>query len=81
MAKDKKNGVDIREVYTLVEDMRKEFSASLLRLETKFDTLEAGRLSHLEKEFANFQGRMAIVAGIVSFAVGLLFLILNRYFG
>lgn len=59
----------IREVYTLIEEFRKEISGSIHRLESKFDTLEAGRLSALETKFADFkgniQGRMAVISGIV----------------
>ena len=77
----KKNGTsaNIREVYQLVSEMRKELSDSISRLENKFDALEAGRLTSLENRFANLQGKMSIVAGVVSFLVSLFFVIVNIY--
>jgi len=44
--------ITISEVYNLIGDVRKELTTNLQRLENKFDTLEAGRLSRLEKDFA-----------------------------
>lgn len=69
----------IREVYSLIEEMRKEITGSINRLENKFDTLEAGRLSTLETKFANLQGRMAIVAGVISVLISMVFIFLNHY--
>ena len=88
-----KNGQDkasVREVYTLIEktraelmaageSTRKELSGSLLRLEGKFDALEAGRLSHLETSFANLQGKISIVAGVISVVVSLVFVLINYF--
>ena len=81
-----KNGQEkatIREVYTLIEEMRKELGSSILRLETKFDALEAGRLSTLETKFADFQGeirgRGAIIAGIIAFGVSIITIVINNF--
>ena len=59
----------IRELYKLVEDTRKELNTSITRLETKFDNLEAGRLSGLETKLANFEGRAYATAGGLAFIV------------
>lgn len=69
----------LREVYTLVEDTRKEVTSSINRLENKFDLLEAGRLTMLEKDLANLQGKLAIIAAIISFAISLFFVVLNKF--
>lgn len=73
----------IREVYSLIAEMRKEVTGSITRLENKFDNLEAGRLSNLETKFADFkgnlQGRMAVIAVVVSVVIGLITVIVTRY--
>lgn len=76
-----KNGekISIAQVYQLVNDTRKELSGDLNRLETKFDALEQGRLSSLEKDFSNLQGRIAVIAGVVSFAIGIFFIIVQTF--
>lgn len=76
-----KNGerIGIAQVYQLVNETRKELSNDINRLEKKFDDLEVGRLSALEKDFANLQGKMAVVAGVISIGVSILFLILNIF--
>ena len=38
----------MKDLYTLIGETRKELNDSILRLETKFDLLEAGRLSRNE---------------------------------
>ena len=68
----------IREVYNVVEEMRKELGGSILRLESKFDNLEAGRLSALEKEMANFQGRMAVIAGVISIIISVAIFVVGK---
>ena len=76
-----KNGdkASVREVYNLVEEMRKELSGSILRLESKFDLLEAGRLTNLEIKFANLSGRLKIIAIVVSVITSGIFILLNHY--
>ena len=77
-----KNGSKIttQQIYELVDRKINEVNSSIVRLETKFDTLEAGRLSILEKDFANFQGKIAVISGVVSIVISGLFLIINLYF-
>ena len=76
---DNGNKATIREVFNLVEKTREELMGSILRLEGKFDILEAGRLSKLERDFAFLQGKMAIIAGVISVVISLIFLIINHY--
>lgn len=47
--------------------MRQELSNSINRLESKFDLLEAGRLSIIESKVANLEGRIFTAAGIIAF--------------
>lgn len=75
-----KNGITTQQIYQLVNDMRKEVMDNLIRLETKFDQLEAGRLSQLERDFAQLQGRLSVIAGIISIAVSVAVALLNRMF-
>ena len=71
--------ISTQQIYELIDRKISEVNTSVIRLETKFDFLEQGRLSSLEKEFANLQGRMAIVAGIVSVVISLVFIAINFY--
>ena len=75
--------ITTKEIYTLVNEMRKELTNSITRLETKFDVLEAGRLSSLETKFADFkgqmQGRNAMISAIIAFIISLGFVLLNSY--
>ena len=68
-----KNGdkVSVAQVYELVNETRKELSSSIIRLETKFDTLEAGRLSTLESKFASLEGRIFATAAVIGFVISL----------
>ena len=45
-----------------------------------FNNLEAGRLSNLEKDFANLSGRLQTTATIIAFAVSIIIALLNRFF-
>lgn len=74
------NKITTQQIYELVDRKVNEVNVSIVRLETKFDTLEAGRLSSLEKEFANLTGKMTVVAGVVSITISGLFLVINLYF-
>ena len=51
------NQITTKEVYDLVEKVRIELTSHVLRLEGKFDTLEAGRLSAIEKSSAEDRAR------------------------
>ena len=43
-----------------------------------FQTLEAGRLSSLEKDFAELSGRLQVAATIIAFIVSIAVALLNR---
>lgn len=83
MVKASSEKAGIREVYDLVEREIGKVNATVLRLENKFDTLEAGRLSNLETKFADFKGevtgRNAVIAGVVAFIISLGFIVINHY--
>ena len=75
-----RNQITTKEVYELVEKTRTELLGEVKSLRTDFMTMEAGRLSKLEKEFAEMKGadkvRVGMVSGIVSTVIGItLFLI------
>jgi len=80
MTKSNGDKATLREVYDLVEKRTVEINATILRLENKFDTLEQGRLTMLERDFANLQGKMAVVAGVISLVIGLIFIGIQIYF-
>lgn len=78
------DGVSIREVYSLIQSTKNELksdirdvSAEVEKLRASFDNLEAGRLSAVEKEVANIQGRMIMSAGFITIVVNGFFLIVN----
>lgn len=62
--------IDITRVYELVDKTRRELSEHILRLEGKFDLLEAGRVSRLEKELAELKAGYDPVKKIVYGLVG-----------
>lgn len=66
-----KNGdkASLKDLYNLVGDTRKELSASILRLENKFDILEQGRLSTLETRLAGLEGKIIATTGIIAFII------------
>ena len=73
-----KDSITTQQIYELVDKKVSQVNASIVRLETKFDNLEQGRLSKLELEFANLSGKMAIVAGVVSVGISVAFVVLNK---
>ena len=73
-----KESITTQQIYELVDKKVSQVNASIVRLETKFDNLEQGRLSKLELEFANLSGKMAIVAGVVSVGISVAFVVLNK---
>ena len=68
-----KNGdkITTQQVYNLVNETRKELTGSILRLETKFDTLEARRVSNLESKFASLEARIFATAAVIGFIISL----------
>ena len=73
------NRITTQQVYELINETRKELNSSIIRLENKFDLLEAGRLLKLETKFANLQGRLTIIAAAVSIGISILFLIIQIF--
>lgn len=76
--------VTSKEVYDLVESMRKEIKsdmastsshllATIQRVEMKFDTMEAGRLTRLEKDFAGLQGRLVASMFFITLIMQIIF--------
>lgn len=63
--------VTVRELYQLIDSKISLVNSSILRLETKFDNLESGRLSSLEKDVATVQGRLMIIPVLISIAFGI----------
>ena len=53
-----KNGekATIREVYDLIHEAKEEILVEVKALRTDFMTMESGRLSKLEREFAEMKG-------------------------
>jgi len=60
----------IQDVYKLVNDTRIELITHILRLESKFDLLEAGRVTNLETKVVQLQAEhdpiKKLVYGLVS---------------
>lgn len=67
----------IQKVYELVNTTRLELKGDIARLEQKFDTLEEGRLSRLDRDVANMQGKVTVYMAVVAILVNGLFLIFN----
>lgn len=57
--------ISSREIFKLVNDTRLELSGHILRLEGKFDTLEAGRVSAVEKAVATLTAEQEPVRRLV----------------
>lgn len=73
-----KNGtVSIREVYQLVDTKVEKVNQSLLRLEGKFDSLESGRLSTLEANVANMQGKLMMIPILISIGFNIFFFVVD----
>lgn len=73
--------VTIETVYNLIDRKIGEVNASMIRLENKFDTLEAGRLTAVESKVANFEGRMMMVPILISVGISVFFFIMNYVLG
>lgn len=72
-----KNSLSIKDVYVLVDNMRKEINASINRLEDRFVKLEEGRLSVLENTVSKIQGKMVAVTGTIAFFISLIISIIQ----
>lgn len=77
MATNKNNSVTNGTIYELVNNTRIELKSDIIRLETKFDNLEAGRLtraeaaiSKLQVKDATFSVKLAVLGFMGSSLVG-----------
>lgn len=80
-----KNGVDVREVYGLIDKMRTEIGGSIKTVDDKVTSLdkrfldfELGRLTTLEIDFAEYKAELVPVKKIV---YGMVAIILTGVFG
>ena len=60
------NNVSNQQLYELVNNTRRELSDDIKRLDDRFTMFEAGRLTDLERDVANFKGRFSVVMIIIS---------------
>mgnify|MGYP001559039342 CR=1 FL=1 len=67
----KANGdkVTLRDLFTQIDNLRKEVTESINRLENSFNVLERGRLSNLETRLAGLEGRIFAAAGLIAFVI------------
>ena len=57
--------ISAEKVYTLIDSMRRELKADIMRVEQKFDTMEAGRLTLAEVKMARVEADLSIVKKVV----------------
>ena len=57
--------INLKDVYDIVEKSRVELGSHILRLENKFDLLEAGRVTTLEANIQLIKGQMDPIKKIV----------------
>ncbi len=76
--------VTVRELYKLIDDSKKEIMTTVNRLETKFDSLESGRLTRLERDHADLQAEVSSAQGqvkatsfLVPLAISVFFSVVN----
>ena len=62
----------IKQVYEIVDSAKKELTSHILRLETKFDILEAGRVSGIEKDMAELKAEQKPIKMVVYGMIGLI---------
>lgn len=66
--------IPIKQVYEIVDKAKVEITGHILRLEAKFDSLEAGRVSSLEREMAEVRVNQGLIMKLVYGAVGVILL-------
>ncbi len=78
------SNVTIRELYALVDGRISEVNVSIQRLEGKFDGLESGRLSAIERSYAELKAEVSVNKGqkmmvpiLVSVAIAVFGFIIN----
>lgn len=74
------DSVSVRELYQLIDQKIGQVNVSINRLETKFDGLEAGRLTSLEREVSTIQGKIMMIPLLVSSALGVFGFVVNYIF-
>ena len=62
-----------------IEGQLTEMKLQIASLSIAFTTLEAGRLSALEKQVANIMGRIAVIVTLISGFVSIAIFIAERY--
>jgi len=63
------NGISTAQVYGLVNETRKELASSISTVETKVDKVTT--------DVANIQGKITVIAAIISIAISGFFLVIN----
>ena len=74
-----KNGdkVTLRDLFTQIDNLRKEVTESINRLENSFNILERGKVSNLETRMASLEGKIIATTGIIAFAISVVIGILG----
>lgn len=67
-----KNDVSLKDIYNLVDAVRRELMTSIQNLDHKFMLLEEGRVSSLEKEVAELKASHKPIRMLVYGLVGLI---------
>ena len=67
----KANGdkVTLRDLFTQIDNLRKEVTESINRLSNSFDILERGKVSNLETRIASLEGKIIATTSIIAFAI------------
>lgn len=73
------NEVSLETVYNLVDKKISEVNSSVIRLENKFDNLEAGRLSRLEGTVADLKGRFLVTGAVIAFIISVALQLIGVY--
>ncbi len=69
--------ITYKTLYELIDSKMDKVNNSIKDLTNKFEMLEAGRLSAVEKQVANIEGRAMMIPLLVSIGLGLFFTIIN----
>lgn len=76
--------ITYEKLYTFVDMKIGEVSKSVLRLESKFDSMESGRLTRLERDHAQLQadvsssqGQIKATSFLIPLAISIFFAVIN----
>ena len=74
-----KNGdkVTLRDLFSQIDNLRKEVTEAINRLENSFNILERGKVSNLETRMASLEGKIIATTGIIAFAISVVIGILG----